>query len=45
MNGLAKRSQQAPLTQVTLADRVKALQHVLHHVINEKTECRVNDVA
>ena len=45
MNGLAKRSEQALLTQVTLAGPVKALQRVLHHITNQETKYRVNDVA
>ena len=45
MNGLAKRSEQAPLTQVTLAGPVKVLQRVLLHITNQETECRSNDVA
>ena len=45
MNGLAKRSEQALLSQVTLTGPVKALQRVLHHVTNQVTECRANDVA
>ena len=45
MNGLAKRSEQARLTQVMLAGPVKALQRVLHHITNQETECGANDVA
>jgi len=45
MNGLAKRPEQAPLVQVTLVVPVRALQRLLHHITNQETECKANDVA
>ena len=44
MNVLAKRSEEAPLTQVMLAGSVNALQRVLNHITNQETDCRANDV-
>ena len=45
MNGLAKRPEQAPLVQVTLVVPVRALQRLLHHITNQETEGKANDVA
>ena len=45
MSGLAKSSEQALLTQVTLAGPAKTLQRVLRHITNQETECRASNVA